>query len=1323
MKYGDGVGKNNHDKYLGFNRSKFFLAVMFAFSPAMTNVALAGPGFLCDKPAIPETATCVGATTTPANGIPGSWSCATGDILNVVAGTLGETTTKQSGVACPTGYNLIPTYYANSPQIRKFVDTLPGLTSAGKNTFANGATGEYIPLAVADSTSYPGSNYYVIGVVQHEQRMHSDLQKATLQRSYVQLYPDSATAPTGGVALKYPDIKDINGNVITSGANITWPSGRQVYGYDNPHYLGPIIVTAKGTAVRIKMMNFLPTGAAGEHFLPVDQGLPGAENKYPQNRVAIHLHGGDSPWISDGTPHQWFGAVGDANLNKKGDRLTNVPDMPDPGDGAQTIYWPNDQSARLMWYHDHTFGLTRQNAYAGEAAGYIIIDEAELALLGKPDPNNPGQFLTTPITVNGTPISKSLPGTLLEQIPLIIQDKTFVPTDITTQDAKWDLTKWGKPGDMWFPHVYEPNVLNDGKTLVNNPAGRWDFGPTDNLWGGQVSFLDISGQGEYGYSSPYLKGTSADASTTPEAYNDTPVINGVAYPTMTVEPKAYRVRFLNGANDRYWNLSLWVADSTVISADGRTNTEVKMIPAADGRAGGIPDPAMAGPSIIQFGNEAGLLPAPVIHSAQPINLNAFGEVVSGGFYLGGAERGDTVIDFSKYAGKTLILYNDTPAPIPSGDSRYDYYTGNPDQTLIGGAPTTPVGMGPNTRTIMQIKVAANIPVSNFSLATLQTELPKAYAASADAEIALNATVDVSTGAVLVNYQDPADINVPKAIKTATPQLKVINGDYDPNFGRLIANFATDIKTSPGGAATPLAYIDEATEIVEEGKIQFWRIRNTDADNHPIHFHLFNVKVLGRIDNSQATVSQRLVMPPLENEKGWKETVQMWPGQDTIVAIKAKTPALPFGLPDSVRLMDPTLPQGTQFNDSLDYTKASNPSSFKPMAFQQIDLITGAYKPVSNEYRNFGWEYTFHCHILGHEENDLMRPMIYYPNIAQPGAPTIASLDATGKLTWTDATPVNGLTTKGNPANEIGFRVERADVSSTNVPPTSWVKLGPTNNALITMPGVNTFGGVNTLANATSFQDNIANPTVDYAYRVVAVNQAVAGMSTGETSSAVAFLPQAPAGLTGSFNSLATATVPAKSVTLNWQDKSAVESGYVVQRATGKISGTTGLVTWGLPASLPTATSVLAPNLTTYLDSGANVVANTLYQYQVKAVSGVVSSPISKVSVATATTLAAVNQFQLSGPATASTLGIQWQQTTSALATGYEVQTCKGICTSTSPSSSWKPIPPAVIMGLNNTKYMATGLDPKTSYTFRVRAINSEIPTLVSPDRYFSAKTL
>jgi hypothetical protein len=65
--------------------------------------------------------------------------------------------------------------------IRKFVDTLFGLTEGGANNL-----GQYIPLAVADTTTYPGSDYYEIAVVEYEEKMHSDLPPTRL-RGYVQL--------------------------------------------------------------------------------------------------------------------------------------------------------------------------------------------------------------------------------------------------------------------------------------------------------------------------------------------------------------------------------------------------------------------------------------------------------------------------------------------------------------------------------------------------------------------------------------------------------------------------------------------------------------------------------------------------------------------------------------------------------------------------------------------------------------------------------------------------------------------------------------------------------------------------------------------------------------------------------------------------------------------------------------------------------------------------------------------------------------------------------------------------------------------------------
>ena len=65
--------------------------------------------------------------------------------------------------------------------LRKFVDTLPGLGAGNANNL-----GQYLSVAVPDQTTYPGSDYYEIAVVEYEEQMHSDLPPTKL-RGYVQL--------------------------------------------------------------------------------------------------------------------------------------------------------------------------------------------------------------------------------------------------------------------------------------------------------------------------------------------------------------------------------------------------------------------------------------------------------------------------------------------------------------------------------------------------------------------------------------------------------------------------------------------------------------------------------------------------------------------------------------------------------------------------------------------------------------------------------------------------------------------------------------------------------------------------------------------------------------------------------------------------------------------------------------------------------------------------------------------------------------------------------------------------------------------------------
>lgn len=65
--------------------------------------------------------------------------------------------------------------------IRKFIDSLPGLGPTGANTL-----GKFLPEAVPDTTTYPGSDYYIIELREYTEKMHTDLPPTTL-RGYVQV--------------------------------------------------------------------------------------------------------------------------------------------------------------------------------------------------------------------------------------------------------------------------------------------------------------------------------------------------------------------------------------------------------------------------------------------------------------------------------------------------------------------------------------------------------------------------------------------------------------------------------------------------------------------------------------------------------------------------------------------------------------------------------------------------------------------------------------------------------------------------------------------------------------------------------------------------------------------------------------------------------------------------------------------------------------------------------------------------------------------------------------------------------------------------------
>jgi FtsP/CotA-like multicopper oxidase with cupredoxin domain len=1098
--------------------------------------------------------------------------------------------------------------YVTGSGMRKFIDELPNLCQPPAcPDYQADPDAKYIPLGVADASGpYQAtpdvSDSYEIGLVQYRTSFSSDL-PPTLVRGYVQL----ETAANSAISQHYPltnELLDGTKVPILKGDGTPWLA------VTPPQWLGPTIVATKDKPVRIVFRNFLPTGSDGDLFMPVDSTMMGSGmgpmdmmepmddgtvldgvrnpmcTQYPKsdmcfadNRATLHLHGGITPWISDGTPHQWVTPASESTPWPQGVSVENVPDMDvcnADDDGCQTFYYTNQQSARLMFYHDHSWGITRLNVYAGEAAGYLITDETEQALLD----------------------SGTIPA---EQLPLIIQDRTFVPdaAQLALQDPTWDADRWGTKGNFWYHHVYMP-AQNPGDPSGMSGYGRWMYGPwfwppAGDIAHGPIAnpYFDPSCQlddpGTWQYDTdpycepPEIPGTPL-ISAGMEQFNDTPIVNGTAYPTVTLEPKAYRMRILNAANDRFWNLQWYVGDpGTANPATGATEvalneaelaaaqTDPVIFPTPDTSSDNGTDPtySLPGPDWIQIGTEGGFLPAPVVVDGQQVTTwitdpTRFdvGLVDQHSMLLAPAERSDAIVDFSKFAGQTLILYNDGPAAFPARVPQYDYYTGAPDLSP-SGAPTILPGYGPNTRTVMQVKIADTPAAPAFDLARLQAAFRHHADGSGVFEsgqhpiIVGQAAYNSAYGTNFVsggdcNSSNPSarcdgyariddqggqmwnfnTLKAPNAKTAVRIEPKAIHDEmnstsFDP-FGRMTGFLGLEAVPATPGLQNFIAYpyTNPATEFIDGTNLpqnlppgveaspissgadgtQIWKFTHNGVDTHPIHFHLYDVQVLNRVawDN--------IITTPDRTELGWKDTLRVNPLQDTYVALRPVIPTLPFRIPNSIRPLNPMMPIDAPLTDANAVDPQGQPTA-----------------TIINRLVNFAFEYVYHCHILSHEEMDMMRPVSV---VLPPEQADGLSYAVTGNggntrltLTWTD-----------NSITETSFVVERQAG-----PAGAWTTIGTVQSPL---DQDNAAGGTRSFTD-TSFRWN----STLYSYRVVARNTAGYGgafpvMSADAVSAAVPII-RTPSSLAAVLQAGATAP----EVRLTWTDNASNETGFAVERST------------------------------------------------------------------------------------------------------------------------------------------------------------------------------
>jgi spore coat protein A len=328
-----------------------------------------------------------------------------------------------------------------------------------------------------------------------------------------------------------------------------------------------------------------------------------------------------------------------------------------------------------------------------------------------------------------------------------------------------------------------------------------------------------------------------------------------------------------------------------------------------------------GPLLWQIGTDGGYLDVPVqLNAAQKLTMMP-------------GERADVIIDFAGFQNQALILRNTGNTPYPKG--------GPPNGSTLGRILQIRVGPGP-------VGDSSYDPASGVQLRPPMIRLANPATGALASGVTANKTRQLTLNEVLSPAGEPLEVLVNNTTYDGLPE-----GSTTPrsDFGMLVRSGITEYPS----------------EFPIEGQTEVWELVNMTADAHPIHLHLIQFQILNRqkfnmnkytkaydaafpnggympgygpplnyqTGNTRALGGnpdiapylQGPIQPPQPNEAGWKDTVIAYPGQVTRIAARFA-------------------PTDTAVGTAGTFPFDPNPGN-----------------------SGFVW----HCHIIDHEDNEMMRP--------------------------------------------------------------------------------------------------------------------------------------------------------------------------------------------------------------------------------------------------------------------------------------------------------------------------------------------------------------